>query len=177
MLACAAGRAQFNFSPAAGGRGRETLKKARFTADHLLVPGYPPLPYELTAVEGSDVAADDASGSGHCSGQSSSSSSSSSGADGAGGGGGAARPSERRTFRLRDILSSLLPSTPSDRAAPGRTQLLLIHNFPPCVAQGCGGEVGWGGRGDWGSIRGEVEGVGGHRQGGRWDGGRVRLQP
>lgn len=39
---------KFNFTPAAGGHGRQTLRQARFDGSHLIVAGYPPLPWSLS---------------------------------------------------------------------------------------------------------------------------------
>ena len=51
----------FNFTPAAGGRGRASLQRVQFDGRCLRVPGFPPLPYilEPRAADGSALDADD----------------------------------------------------------------------------------------------------------------------
>ena len=53
----------FNFTPAAGGRGRATLVRARFTKTHVVLPNYPPLPYMLHTPSEVEAAAIEGEGS------------------------------------------------------------------------------------------------------------------
>ena len=53
----------FNFTPAAGGRGRATLVRARFTKTHVVLPNYPPLPYMLHMPSEVEAAANEGEGS------------------------------------------------------------------------------------------------------------------
>ena len=48
----------FNFTAHAGGQGLATLKEARFVNSHLLLPGFPPLPYALTRLPSMEHATD-----------------------------------------------------------------------------------------------------------------------
>jgi hypothetical protein len=54
----------FNFTARAGGRGRATLKEARFVDSNLMLPGFPPLPYTLVPISGAQVPRDDAEADG-----------------------------------------------------------------------------------------------------------------
>ena len=109
----------FNFTPAAGGRGRATLVRARFTKTHVVLPNYPPLPYMLHMPSEVEAAANEGEGS-------TSADESSGGGSESGGGG--------RT--LRSLLASLvsrLHVMDGGRQMPTASptpQCLQIANFP-----------------------------------------------
>lgn len=54
----------FNFTARAGGRGRATLKEARFANSNLMLPGFPPLPYTLVHLPGARLPRYDAEADG-----------------------------------------------------------------------------------------------------------------
>ena len=135
----------FNFTPFAGGRGRATLKQARFTATKLHVPSYPPLDYQLTwvpqgldeidprvasflltqaAAAGVDIS-DGAAGSGSGEG----------GEGGASGSGAAVGDEQQAVSAIQRALSSLLATHgrehATEAASAARRQTLRISNFPP----------------------------------------------
>ncbi len=118
----------FNFTPAAGGRGRATLVRARFTGSHVVLPNYPPLPYMLHTPEPAE-----AEGEGRTGGTSGGESLNG-GARG-GSGGGAATPRTDLPPRppllpslLDHLLSHLHVMDPCRNPSP---QCLQINNFPP----------------------------------------------
>lgn len=90
----------FNFTHGAGGQGRASVVRARFTATELLLPNYPPLPYQLATPAGS---------------------SGPSGSAGAMSAIGAA---------MSTLLSSVGVLSTPDRQMMSEPQLLLISNFP-----------------------------------------------
>ena len=133
----------FNFTAPAGGRGRSTLKQARFSATSLFVPGYPPLEYHLVPLPGpeaeggyeeEDLEDVSAEGGGSGGGGGSGAGSSSSGSSSSGG----ANESPRRAISaIRSLMSKLLSSsgaTDDGSARVGRAprqQIVQIANFPP----------------------------------------------
>ena len=94
----------FNFTPQAGGRGRESLVPARFSDAHLHVPGYPPLPYALRSGSGAST------------------------------GGPEASSVAAALSTVRALMTSLLSTEPEAAAPAGsevEPQQMLIAHFPP----------------------------------------------
>lgn len=101
----------FNFTPGAGGRGRQTLKSVRFTERKIYVPGYPPLDYFLVdpvPAQSVDEAIAEFSASGE-----------------------ADPNSPQRLGHLRQLLSALMANPQHRASLPGQEQCVQIANFPP----------------------------------------------
>ena len=104
----------FNFTVSAGGRGRATLKPARFSETKLYVPGYPPLDYSLVdlAIEAPDVSDDAKCGSS--------------------GSGSPSADLQQVSEKLQQMLG--ITCAPKSVLGP-TTQMLQINSFPPHIVE------------------------------------------
>ena len=111
----------FNFTPNAGGRGRRTLARARFSHTHIYLPSFPPLPYMLHTPEVPSQP-NASTPSGNEDGEITTSAGEHS----------ATSTSRRALSAMRNLLSSLLPDAASPQVDVGPpTQCVMVANFPP----------------------------------------------
>ena len=103
----------FNFTPKAGGRGRQTLARARFDRTKVLVPGFTPLPYQVIDPS-TDAEEPSASGD----------------ADPTAAEADMSQRVRQKIVKIRQMMTSLLWERREDRSEV-LPQIVNIANFPP----------------------------------------------